>query len=141
MFKLAPNQSGFKQPGNVKQENPSLVYRSTFARKVIKIIQANFSNEQFYVTTLAQKNHLSVSQLNRKLKALVGQPAGQLIWEMKMDHAAGLLLDDELSIGQIGGMVGYSTQAHFCRSFKKKYQCTPTQFRDQHRKQSGTPFS
>lgn len=99
-----------------------------FIQGTRQIIQANFSNSQFDVATLARKVHLSVSQLNRKLNSLIDRPAGQLIWEMKMDYAAELLMQQRYTIAQVGWEIGFENQAHFCRSFKRKFQCTPTQF-------------
>lgn len=132
MLKPSPQLTTFSPLKNINQESRPPAGEHSFIRKVKQIIQANFSNEQFDVATLARKIHLSVSQLNRRLNALIHQPAGQLIWEMKMDYAARLLLQEEYSIGQIGGQVGYEIQAHFCRSFKKRYRCTPSQFKQAH---------
>lgn len=119
--------TNFEPPGNV---NPGLAEENAFLSEVKETIQANFANEQFDVTVLARKTYLSVSQLNRRLNALINQPAGQLIWEMKMEYAANLLQSGGDSISRVSFLVGYSNQAHFCRSFKRKYGCTPTRFRD-----------
>lgn len=129
MLKITPQSTSITSLENTNQKSPPPAGEHSFISKVKQIIQANFSNKQFGVPTLARQTHLSVSQLNRRLNAIIHQPAGQLIWEMKMDYAAWLLLQGEYSIGQIGGQVGYEIQAHFCRSFKKRYRCTPSKFK------------
>ncbi len=106
--------------------------RDAFIKKVRRLIQMNFDNELFDTACLARQAHLSVSQLNRKLNALIRQPAGRLIWEMKMDYAADLLTKYEATIGEIAFQVGYKNQAHFCRSFKRRFACTPSDFKKKH---------
>lgn len=132
MFNIVQNSSIPIARKKANQQIHSSGKEHSFVRKVKQIILANFDNEQFDVATLAHQVHLSVSQLNRRLNALTGLPAGQLIWNMKMDYAAHLLIQGEYSIGRIGAEVGFWNQAHFCRSFKKRFQCTPSQFREAH---------
>lgn len=129
MLELRIQPSYSKHSKNLEKEILTKIQEPSFVRKVRRIILTNFNNTQFDVADLARKVHLSVSQLNRKLNASINKPAGQLIWTMRMDYALNLLLQEEYSIGQIGGLVGYENQAHFCRSFKRRYQSTPSQFR------------
>lgn len=126
-LKIQPSYSKYSK--NLEKEILTKIQEPSFVRKVRRIILTNFNNAQFDVADLARKVHLSVSQLNRKLNASINKPAGQLIWTMRMDYASNLLLQEEYSIGQIGDLVGYENQAHFCRSFKRRYQSTPSQFR------------
>ncbi len=129
MLELTIQSSYLKDLKNLKKESQTKIQEPYFLRQVRGLILTNFNNEQFDVADLARKVHLSVSQLNRKLNVLINKPAGQLIWTMRMDYASNLLLQDEYSIGQIGYLIGYRNQAHFCRSFKRRYKCTPSQFR------------
>ncbi|MCO6488098.1 MAG: helix-turn-helix transcriptional regulator [Phaeodactylibacter sp.] len=103
-----------------------------FLESVRASILRNLDQKGFGVEGLAGKVHLSVSQLNRRLKVLLGRPAGQLIRELRLRHSARLLALDAGSIGDIAHQAGFSDQAHFCRSFKKLFRCTPSDYRDQH---------
>lgn len=125
--KFSPNTNIYKAS---QQTNTFITYsrKELFLQKVKKIIDANITNEQFGVNMLAQKVHLSVSQLNRKLKNLNGQSAGQFIRSTRMNYAITLLENDSLTIGEIAYQVGYLNQTHFCRSFKRKFGCTPSQY-------------
>ncbi|MFK7774243.1 MAG: helix-turn-helix domain-containing protein [Saprospiraceae bacterium] len=104
-----------------------------FLEKVRNFILSNLGQRQFGVGDLAKNVHLSVSQLNRKLNALIGRPAGKLIWELRLRYAASLLAHDTGSISEIAHKSGFSDQAHFCRSFKKLFFCTPSQYGKQNR--------
>ena len=125
------NQRHFKQQSwGVSTLNTSrLSSPDLFLKKVIRLIQINFDNELFDVSALARQMHLSVSQLNRKLNAKIQQSAGHLIWRMKMNYAAELLTQHAASISDVAYQVGYNNQAHFCRSFKRRFACTPSIFR------------
>ena len=50
-----------------------------FLEKTMKIIESNFEDENFSVDLLAQQMNMSISQLNRKLNALIDQAPGHLI--------------------------------------------------------------
>ncbi|MFK7970690.1 MAG: helix-turn-helix domain-containing protein [Bacteroidia bacterium] len=122
-------QTKGKSPEPYSKQQAALSRTEAFIKKVKHLIQVNLDNELFDAADLARQIHLSVSQLNRKLNATIQQPAGQLIWEIKMEHAARLLLYDVAPIGEVAYLVGYKCQAHFCRSFKRRYACTPSHFK------------
>ena len=61
---------------------------------------------------------MSVSQLNRKLNALVNQPAGQLIRSLRLQRAADLLKLNSGNVAEICYKVGFNDQAYFSRAFK-----------------------
>ena len=48
-----------------------------FLKKIINAIERYIEDEQFSVDKLAEEANMSVSQLNRKLGALIDQPAGR----------------------------------------------------------------
>lgn len=100
-----------------------------FLKKVKDCIMLNLDKPYYSVQDLAKSVHLSVSQLNRRLNALSKQPAGKMIRAFRLQYAAQLLIQDTLSINEIAYKTGYDDPAHFCRSFKQIYQCTPSQYR------------
>ena len=99
-----------------------------FFQKVKQLIHTNIGNEQFSVELLAKQLHLSVSQLNRKLNQIINKPAGQLIRDMRMNHATQLLLNNAASVGEIAYQVGYENPTHFSRGFKRKFGCAPSEY-------------
>jgi AraC-like DNA-binding protein len=101
-----------------------------FLRKTLKIIEANFHDEKFSVELLANKTNMSVSQLNRKLNALIDQPAGQLIRSLRLQRAADLLKLKAGSISEICYGLGFTDQAYFSRAFKKQFGITPRDYKE-----------
>jgi DNA-binding response OmpR family regulator/two-component sensor histidine kinase len=101
-----------------------------FMGKVIQTIESNFSDEQFSVEMLAEKVNMSVTQLNRKLNALIDQPPGQLIRAFRLQRAADLLKQKIGSVSEISYKVGFADNAYFSRAFKKQFSCSPSEYAD-----------
>lgn len=97
--------------------------------KTIKIIEAHFEDEQFSVEKLSDEAGMSASQINRKLKALIDQPAGQLTRSLRLQRAANLLKQNAGNVAEICYKVGFNDQAYFSRSFKKQFGCSPSDYR------------
>ena len=100
-----------------------------FLQKVLKTIEINFEDEQFGVEKLADHVNMSVSQLSRKLNALVDQPPGQLIRSLRLQRAADLLKQNAGTVAEICYKVGFNDQAYFSRAFKKQFGSSPTDFK------------
>jgi CheY-like chemotaxis protein len=100
-----------------------------FLEKTIKIIEDHFEDEKFSVEKLAEEVNMSISQLNRKLNALVAQPAGQLMRSLRLQRAADLLKQNAGSIGEICYKVGFNDQGYFTRTFKNQFGVSPSKYR------------
>lgn len=108
-----------------------------FMEKVLQTIEANMGNEQFGVEALSEAVNMSVTHLNRKLKALIDQPAGNLIRSLRLQRAAELLTSRSGSVAEIAYSVGFSAPEIFSRNFKKQFNCTPLEY--QKRKPDSQP--
>lgn len=102
-----------------------------FLKKTLTQIESNFHDENFSVEVLADKINMSVSQLNRKLNALIDQPAGQLIRSLRLQRAADLLNKNAASVSEICYHLGFSDLSYFSRAFKKQFGRTPTEYREE----------
>lgn len=100
-----------------------------FLKKTVKIIEEHFEDEKFSVEILANLVNMSVSQLNRKLNALINQPSGQLIRSLKLQRAADLLKHNGGTVAEICYQLGFTDQAYFSRVFKKQFGLNPSEFK------------
>ena len=100
-----------------------------FLQKVLNVVDKHIEDEQFGVDKLAEKTNMSVSQLNRKLGALIDQPAGQLIRSMRLQRAADLLKKESGTIAEICYQVGFNDQTSFTRAFKKQFGYPPSKYK------------
>jgi AraC-like DNA-binding protein len=99
-----------------------------FLERIIRIIEANIEEKSITPDSLASEANMSVSQLNRKLNALIGQPSGRLIRELRLQRAVHLLENKSGTIAQVCYQLGYNDQAYFSRAFKKQYGCSPGKY-------------
>jgi DNA-binding response OmpR family regulator len=99
-----------------------------FLDKIIKTIEANFENQDFTPESLADAVNMSISQLNRKLNALINQPAGQLMRSLRLQRAADLLKQKAGTVSEICYQLDFNDPAYFSRAFKKQFGCSPSDF-------------
>ncbi|HPE76336.1 MAG TPA: two-component regulator propeller domain-containing protein [Draconibacterium sp.] len=99
-----------------------------FLDKIIQMIEANFENQDFTPELLASAVNMSVSQLNRKLNALINQPAGQLMRSLRLQRAADLLKQKAGTVSEICYQLDFNDPAYFSRAFKKQFGCSPSDF-------------
>ena len=119
----------FSKEINIKAESVSSnVVDKEFVQKIIDIIEKNLSDENFNSETLAEVLFVSRSQLNRKLQAVAGQGPGEFIRSYKLKRAAQMIVENRLSITQIAYEVGFGSPSQFTRSFKKHFNCLPSDF-------------
>ncbi|MCC5942231.1 MAG: response regulator, partial [Balneolaceae bacterium] len=100
-----------------------------FLKHAIEIIARNLHEEEYRTDQLAHSLNMSLSQLNRKLNALVDQPAGTFIRSVRLQRSAELLNQTDKTIAEICYEVGFNDQAYFSRAFKKQYGKSPSAFR------------
>ena len=100
-----------------------------FLEKTIKTIENHFEDEKFSIEKLAEEVNMSISQLNRKLNALVSQPAGQLMRSLRLQRAADLLKQNTGSVAEICYKVGFNNQGYFTRTFKKQFGFSPSEYK------------
>lgn len=105
-----------------------------FLRDVTEYIEKNISQEDLSIDTLA--NHLQISprSLYRKFKELnVGSPK-DYIKECRIELAAKLLRTTSLTVQEIIYKTGFINRSHFYKEFTKRFQMTPKDYRNEHKK-------
>lgn len=103
--------------------------RGTFATIAEQIVLDNLQNISFDANTLADKMEVSYSTLFRRLKKETDISATQFIRNIRLKRSKELLKESDLTIDEIGTSIGFNSTSYFVRSFKKKYDQTPTEYR------------
>jgi DNA-binding response OmpR family regulator len=99
-----------------------------FFKKTMHIIEENLSDTGFGPTELTNKLGLSRAQLYRKIKALTNQSVADFIRTMKLNKAAGMLLENKYNINEVAHEVGFTEQSNFTRDFKQQFGQNPTNY-------------
>jgi signal transduction histidine kinase/DNA-binding response OmpR family regulator/ligand-binding sensor domain-containing protein len=96
--------------------------------RVMKVINANMSNEDLNVDLLAEEVGLSRVHLYRKLKELTNQTPSEFIRNIRLKQAANLLSDPHQSISEVMYACGFSNRTSFSTMFKKLYGVSPREY-------------
>lgn len=82
---------------------------------------------------LAEKLCVSESTLQRRFRSRTGfSPHGYLL-QLRLKKAATLLLESELSIGEVAAETGFADSNYFCRCFRRYAHFSPLEFRKRNR--------
>lgn len=78
---------------------------------------------------LADRLHLSVPHLHRLFAAEVGVPPITWLARTRAERAAGLLLQTDLPIAEVGGRAGWPDASYFSRQFRSLQGLSPSAYR------------
>lgn len=104
-----------------------------FVDKLNTVIGDNLSNSELDVQLIATELNMSRSTFYVKLKALTGGGLVNYITKIRINRACSLLLNQDVQIGEIAEMVGFSSQQHFSKTFRNIMKISPTQYRAEHK--------
>lgn len=89
--------------------------------------------EQVPVADLAAAADMSVAQLERVSRRLLGLSPKQLIMRFRLEEALRLITDTDLPIAEVATACGYYDQSAFGRHFRRVVGSSPAAYRSAHR--------
>jgi signal transduction histidine kinase/ligand-binding sensor domain-containing protein/DNA-binding response OmpR family regulator len=99
-----------------------------FLQKVFALLEENLSDADFDVTAFSQEIGMSQTHLHRKLTALLGQSANELIRTFRLKRAASLLAQQHGNVSEIAFIVGFTNANYFSKCFRDQFGQTPTEY-------------
>ncbi len=106
------------------------------SRRVLKVknyISKNY-REEIRLNTLADIAGMSPSAFSRFFKLHTGRNLSEYIIEMRLGYASRMLVDTSKGIAEICYDCGFNNLSNFNRIFKKRKNCSPSEFRENYRK-------
>ena len=97
--------------------------------EIMNYIQANYLDVT--LDDLSEKFFLSKPYLSKYIKEKSGMTFGDIVKKVRMKKARAMLKSSSMTVENIALSVGYQNVEHFNRLFKKAYNMTPVQFRNQ----------
>ena len=88
------------------------------------VADANFSVEQF-----AELMSLGRTQLYKRVKELTGDTPVQHLHRARLDYAAKLLRESQMTVEEVMTLAGYNSPTHFYKSFKEQFGMSPKEYR------------
>lgn len=99
-----------------------------FLQRILDTVERHLPDFEFDVEVLARTLGVSRRQLFRKLKAVTGRTPHSLIRAMRLNRAAQLLKESQLTITEITYAVGFSDLKHFRTVFREHFGVLPGEY-------------
>ncbi len=100
-----------------------------FLQKLQQYMLDNIDNNAITVDDLVKEMALGRTVFFNKLKGLTGLSPVEYIRNIRLRHAAELLLDEKNNVTDVTYMIGMNDSRYFSKCFKAVYGVTPTEYR------------
>lgn len=104
-------------------------------KAALALIDAELADPELDASRIADAQGISRRRLDELMVAQTGAPITAKIWLRRLDQASSDLLDERFiakTVTQIAFSAGFEDTAHFTRAFKRRYGCTPREWRSAH---------
>jgi AraC-like DNA-binding protein len=101
-------------------------------RRAIDFIELNLSVAGLSAEHVAHDQHISRRRLDQLMREALDCSIASYLWRRRLERAAADLRDPRrvrMTSAQVAFANGFEDAAHFTRAFKRKYACTPGQWR------------
>lgn len=120
------------QMHQISSSSINSVYRKTSKAIIskmhdVKDIIITQLNAPLSLSDLAKEVNTNKGTLKKEFKNTFGVSVFGYLRDLKMKEAKGMLLNQELSIGEISDKMGYKNPQHFSTAFKKKFGIRPSE--------------
>ncbi len=95
-----------------------------------------YISEQYFdasLSELSKRLHLSDSWLSKIIKRETGTNFTKLLQRKRLQKAAELLVDTDLTIEDIKSAVGYENSSYFYNQFREHYHMSPRDYKLQYK--------
>lgn len=106
--------------------------QAEIARDVFETL-TNSPEKRVTAATFARRYNISETAVKNYFKNIYGHSFMEFRAKVRMEKAAQLLSDSNLSIADVAQAVGYKSRAKFSDAFRKRYDLTPSEYRLKYR--------
>ena len=117
----------------VDLQSLNLTQNHTF-KNFLKILEDNYKSDEG-VDFYAEKLFMSSRNLNLICKSILNRSVSEIIETRKLIEAKNLLVNTDKTVAEIGYELGFNEKAYFTQVFRRKSGQTPTEFREEMKKQ------
>ncbi|MEI7024128.1 AraC family transcriptional regulator [Paenibacillus sp. y28] len=115
--------------GDVNERNYSAL-KNTKITDIIHYLQSNYKTVTLEST--ARHFNFNSNYLGKVLKKITGSTFIDLVHQIRLSQACILLRNSDVSVQTVANEVGYENINFFYRIFKRKYDCSPAEYRKSH---------
>lgn len=100
-----------------------------FMNHLYELMETELANPEINVTAIAEKMQMSRTKFYHKIKGLTSEQPNAFFKKYKLNKAAELIISGNYNITEISEMTGFASLAHFSKSFKKHFNCNPSEYK------------
>lgn len=109
-----------------------------FQHKILEYIKSEYLND-ICLSQIARQFSMSPKYFSRFFHHTFHITLTQYINQLRMEHAASLLTNTDLSVTEIALQSGFSSCSYFNKKFQAAFHCSPNQYRKQLNHPSSVP--
>lgn len=94
------------------------------------LLSQHIHDENFSVEQFAELMHLGRTQFYKRVKELTGETPVQHLHRARLNYAAKLLSESQMTVEEIMIRAGFNSPTHFYNSFKKQFGMSPKELRN-----------
>ena len=98
-------------------------------RRVMDFMEKHLSDSEVNIQDMADATATSKTNLNRKMKSLLGVTPADFLRQSRIQRACQLLCETEMSISEIALTCGFADQNYFSKAFRLQKGVSPSSFR------------
>lgn len=129
MLDVLSREEGVEELNSRTLDGPQRAPYPEHIRKSCEAILSGFADDLSH-TGIAAAAGMSPSAFSRSFRQYTGRTFTDFVNEVRLGHAARLLIETRKRITDIAYASGYSNIAHFNRQFRRLYRCTPRDYRN-----------
>ena len=99
--------------------------------QAVGLFQARFG-EKLSVAEAARHVGISVNQLERLFRRMIGESPQHCLLNIRIDRASRMLRETRANVAEVAQACGFYDQAHFSRAFSAAVGCAPLAYRRRH---------
>lgn len=107
--------------------------RTAFGEDIVAYVDQHFTDPELYQKTVADYFHLSEKTLQSAVRSVTQMSFAEYLEKKRLDLAHQLLIKTELSVKDISQQAGFALYNTFYKAFKRRWDCSPTEYQLQYR--------
>lgn len=107
--------------------------KDRLAYKIRRIIEENYNQHYLGLCYISEQVNVSTSYVSKVFKEEYGTGVVEYMNWLRIDHAKKIMKEQELTVKEIAEKVGFTSDIHFIRIFKKYEDITPGVYQKQSR--------
>lgn len=99
-----------------------------FLERLHSNVEEHIGEPDFSIDTIAETMFMSRSSFYRKIKSITGMSPNDYLKVLRLNKAAGLLLQGDYAISEICSQTGFSSSSYFAKCFKTHFDVLPKDY-------------